>query len=181
MTATLYKIAKQFNKTGITWALGGRAVLVEHGIFDQANEIDLLVMQKDLVKVNKVLSSLGVKKQALSSKKYLTKHFYQYEIDEVEVTVICELQIKYEDTTYPYLFDQSSITSSAFVARIKTFYTSLEDWYVLYTLMQDQDEYVAEIEKYFILHHIKNIDLLNRTLELVPHDLKLEIKYKLKL
>ncbi len=174
MTATLYKIAKQFNDKRITWALGGHALLEKYELIEQAEEITLLVVEKDFEQVTEILNSLGSKMKPLA-----TKGIYQYKIAEVIVTLICQLVIEYKGNSYPYTFDQLSITDTGLVARIKIYYTCLEDWYVIYNLMGDHKDYVKEIKNYFLLKGVTNHELFSRSLANIPHDLKLRIEFDL--
>ncbi|MBU1141214.1 MAG: hypothetical protein KKG64_01700 [Firmicutes bacterium] len=180
MLFTLHLIAQQLNKEKIIWALGGSNVLKKYGIIDQVNDIDILVMQNDIEKADQILSSLGNKISTPPSSLYLTSYFYQYEIRQIKVDLMCDFKIKYNNQVYTYIFDQSSITDVDHIANIDIFYTSLEDWYVLYRLMKRNDEdKVKTLEKHFMLHGVKHRELILRTLEQVPNDLKFKIKYQL--
>ncbi|MCF7930584.1 MAG: hypothetical protein K9L02_03630 [Acholeplasmataceae bacterium] len=181
MLFTLLLIAQKLNSEGIMWALGGSSVLKKHELVETVNDIDILVSKKDIEKANQILSNIGTKIEVQPNPNYLTTYFYSYIIMKFKVDLMCDFKIKYENQVYSYLFDESSITSSDDIAKEHIYYTSLEDWYVLYRLMGREDEKVKNLEKHFELHGIKNPKLLSRTLENVPKDLKLKIKYQLKL
>lgn len=182
MLFVLLLIAQKFNSEEIMWALGGSNVLKKYDLVDSVNDIDIFVSQKDIERANQILSSVGTKIPFVPNPNYLTTYFYSYKIKKFKVDLMCDFKIKFGDKVYTYLFDQSSITDSDDIAKEKIYYTSLEDWYVLYRLMgRNDDDKVKNLEKHFELHGIKHPKLLQRTLENVPRELKLKIKFQLKL
>lgn len=181
MLFTLLLIAQHFNKEGITWALGGSHVLKKHDIVDTVNDIDILVMEKDIEKANQILSGLGTVVPVIKNPLYLTTYFYSYQIRKIKIDLMCDFKIKYNKQIYSYQFDESSIVDSDDIAKEKIYYTALEDWYVLYRLMGRDDEKVKNLEKHFELHGIKHPVLLKRALTNVPSDLKFKIKFRLNL
>ena len=181
MLFTLLLIAQHFNKENITWALGGSHVLKKHDIVDTVNDIDILVMEKDIEKANQILSSLGTVVPVIKNPLYLTTYFYSYRIRKIKVDLMCDFKIKYNNQIYSYQFDEASIIDSDDIAKEKIYYTTLEDWYVLYRLMGRDDEKVKNLEKHFELHGIKHPALLKRALANVPSDLKFKIKFRLNL
>jgi len=182
MLFALLLIAQKLNSEGIMWALGGSNVLKQFDLIETVNDIDILVSEKDIVKANQILASIGSKMEVKANPNYLTTYFYSYRIKKFKVDLMCDFKIKYNDIVYTYTFDETSITSSDEIAKEKIFFTSLEDWYVLYRLMdREDDEKIKNLEKHFELHGIKHPQILKRTLENVPRDLKLKIKYQLNL
>ncbi len=180
MIFTLNMIAEQFNLAEITWALGGSNVLKKYGLTDTVNDIDIFVMEKDIKRANQILSELGTKLAPNLSSKYETAYFYQFQVRNVQVDLICDFKIKYNNTLYTYIFDEQSITDEDQIAGISIYYTSLEDWYILYRLMnQSESEKTLNLEKHFQLHGIKHMKLLSRALDKVPKELKFKIKYQL--
>ena len=182
MLFTLHLIAQQFNKEKITWALGGSLVLKKYGIVDEVNDIDILVMEKDIQKAEQILSSLGEKIERKADHRFKTSYYTTYMIRDIKVDLICDFKIVYQNQVYAYIFDELSITDSDDIAKVHIYYTSLEDWYILYRLMdRDEKHKIDTLEKHFMLHGIKHGKLLHRTLENVPKDLKIKIKYQLNL
>lgn len=176
----LNMIAEQFNLAEITWAIGGSNVLKKHDLIDHANDIDILVMEKDVVKAAEILSNLGTKLSTKPSKQFETKYFYQYTVHETQIDLICDFKIRYQNELYSYTFDEESITDQDMIAGVQIFFTSLEDWYVLYRLMnRENDQKILSLEKYFRLHGVSHPQLLNRALKQVPQELKFKIKYQL--
>ncbi len=176
----LNMIAEQFNLAEITWAIGGSNVLKRFDLVDHVNDIDLLVMEKDIQKAAKILSELGTKLASKTTKQFETKYFYQYTVHDMQIDLICDFKIRYQDTLYHYIFDEESITDIDTIAGVRIFFTCLEDWYILYRLMNRQDDQkIFNLEKYFRLHGIKHLKLLNRALKEVPKELKFKIKYQL--
>lgn len=181
MLFALLLIAQKLNNENIMWALGGSNVLKKYDLVNSVNDIDIFVSEKDIKKANQILSSIGVKIDVKLDPNYLTTYFYSYKIMKFKVDLICDLKIKCEDEVYTYKFDELSITDSNDIAKENIFYTSLEDWYILYRLMGRDDEKVKNLEKYFQLRGIKHPKLLERALENVPNDLKVKIKFQLNL
>ncbi|MBU1092826.1 MAG: nucleotidyltransferase family protein [Firmicutes bacterium] len=181
MLFTLLSIAQEFNKENITWALGGSSVLKKYDLVDTVNDIDILVMQKDIEKANQILLSLGTSLPVPKNSQYLTTFFYSYKIREIKVDLMCDFKIKRGEQIYSYQFDESSICDTEDIAKEKIYYTTLEDWYVLYLLMGRGDEQkIKNLEKHFELHGIKHPILLRRAMEDLPSDLKFKIKFQLK-
>jgi hypothetical protein len=182
MLFALHLIAQQFNKEKITWALGGSNVLKKYGIVETVNDIDIIVMEKDVKKANRILSTLGAKIPSKLDPLYKTSFYSTYEFRNIKIDLICDFKIVYKNQVYTYQFDELSITDTDDIAKVNIFYTSIEDWYVLYRLMgRDTEEKVLNLEKHFMLHGIKHLKPLLRTLEKVPKDLKTKIKYQLNL
>lgn len=182
MLFALHLIAQQFNKEKITWALGGSNVLKKYGMIDQVNDLDILVMEKDFPKAEEILAVLGKKVTVELDPLFKTAFYSTFEIRNIKVDLICDFKIVYKNEVYSYQFDQLSITDTDDIAKVPIFYTSIEDWYVLYRLMgRGDEEKIIILEKHFMLHGIKHLKQLLRTLEHVPKDLKIKIKYQLNL
>ena len=182
MLFALHLIAQQFNKEKITWALGGSNVLKKYGMVNEVNDIDIFVTEKDVQKAEQILSNLGTKLPVEVDALYQTTFYSSYEIRDIKVDLMCDFKIVYKNQVYTYLFDKLSITDTDDIAKVHIYYTSIEDWYVLYRLMgRGDEEKVLNLEKHFMLHGINNTKQLIRTLETVPKELHKKIKYKLML
>lgn len=180
MMFALNMIAEQLNLAEITWALGGSNVLKKYGIVEDVSDIDIFVMEKDIERASKILAQLGTKLATTPTKKFETTYFYQYNIHHTQVDLICDFKIKYQDIVYTYVFDDQSIVDYDQIAGTNIYYTSLEDWYILYHLMErDDNEKIVNLEKHFMLHGIQNKFLLLRALDKVPKNLKFMINYQL--
>jgi len=182
MLFALHLIAQKFNQEKITWALGGSNVLKKYGMVETVNDIDILVMEKDIHKARLILLTLGEEIPTDLDPQHKTTFYSTYEIRDIKVDLICDFKIVYKNEIYSYQFDQLSITDTDDIAKVHIYYTSIEDWYILYRLMGRGDEQkVLNLEKHFMLHGVKHLKPLLRTLDKVPKDLKIKIKYQLNL
>lgn len=55
----LRKIAHQFNEEEVIWALGASMLLYFKGITSEFHDIDLMIAEKDVDSVRKILSEMG--------------------------------------------------------------------------------------------------------------------------
>lgn len=170
---TLSCIAKELNEEKVLWAVGASVVLNHYGLVDKSNDIDILVDIKDINKVDAILKNLGERKIKEENNDYSTEYFYEYVIDGIDVDVMARFIIKYDGGEYEYTFDEKSIADMKVINDINVPLTSLEDWYVLYQVMQGREYKVNIIEKYLSKNGIKNVGLLNRAIDKnLPLDIK---------
>lgn len=181
MEDVLKKIAYLFNKANITWALGGSWVLKKHGLKKTPRDIDILVIEGDVDKAKQIMQNIGTLKPSKLQDKYGTRYFFQYLVDDVEVDIMCKFIIEYQDYSFNYLFDKQSISDAEYLGETRINYSSIEDWYVLYCLMDRPKDSLREIEKYLLTKGIKNTYLFKRIMVDVPDDLKKQILMNLKL
>ena len=178
MKSTLLAIAKKFNDHNIMWGIGGSLMLKNYGIVDKCNDIDLIVDVKDYKMVDKILSDLGIKEPVASKANYGTKHFSKYIVNGVEVDIIAEFIIYHDEGQYEYIFDNNSICKQSDKG-IELPYTKVEDWYILYLLMEREQKAVL-IEQYLSDKMVDNI-LVERALnQPLPNSLKVRVSSVLK-
>ncbi len=134
MEDVLMLVAKTLQKLHVTWAFGGSLILKHHGLIDEVNDIDIVIEISDAHKVEKALQELGAKKQATEKKNYQTEFFRTFELQGIAIDVMANLKIK-NDIIYPYHFSKSSITAIKRINGVKLNYCSLEEWLVLYYVM----------------------------------------------
>lgn len=89
----LKKIALQFEKAHITWALGGSMMLYFKGIVPVFQDIDLMVADADAQTAQSILCSMGQMQQQTPSPKFRSKAFMEFVIDAVDVDVIAGFAI----------------------------------------------------------------------------------------
>lgn len=181
MEEVLKKIAFLFNKANITWALGGSWVLKKHGLKKTPRDIDILIIEGDIDKVKQIMQNIGTLKPINPQEKYGTRYYFQYIVDEVEVDIMCKFIIEYRGTIFNYLFDKQSVSDIEYLGDVRINYSSIEDWYVLYCLMDRPKDNLREIERYLLTKSIKNTYLFKRIMVDVPDDLKKQISLNLKL
>lgn len=181
MENIIKKIATLFNKENITWALGGSWVLKKHGLKDNPHDIDIIVVEGDIDKANEVLKQIGKPKKIEPLEKYKTKYFYEYIVDGVDVDIMCKFVINDKDFTFEYLFDKQSISDVVYIDGVKINYSSIEDWYVLYRLMNREKDDLKAIQKYLINRGIKNTYLFERIMLDIPESISHAIVNELKI
>lgn len=89
----LKKIALQFEKAHITWALGGSMMLYFKGIVPVFQDIDLMVADADAQTAQSILCSMGQMQPHIPNPKFRSKAFMEFVIDSVDVDVIAGFAI----------------------------------------------------------------------------------------
>lgn len=161
---TLSYIGKKLNEEKIVWGVGGSIMLNHYGIIDKPNDIDILVDLNDIEKADKIIKSIGEKKDWEKEDTYSTEHFYEYIVNDIDVDVMSGLTINYDNGIFRYIFDECSISDNKKINGVNIPLTSLEDWYVLYQLIPKREMKVRIIENYLLLNGVKRPDLLERSL-----------------
>ncbi len=174
MKKVLIKLAKKLNEANITWALGGSLILKHHNIVEKVNDIDIIIARVDITKAKAVLDSLGSIQEITPKGIYKTSYFYEYVIDLIEVDVMCEFMIDNQGI-YNYNFDDSKIIDSEIIDNTEIYYTSLEDWLVLY-MLTGRTSKVELIKKYFETSFKLDEKLLEKALKSAPKKIKQDIE-----
>lgn len=89
----LKKIALQFEKAHITWALGGSMMLYFKDIVPVFQDIDLMVADADAQTAQSILCSMGQMQPQNPNPKFRSKAFMEFVIDSVDVDVIAGFAI----------------------------------------------------------------------------------------
>lgn len=177
---TLAHISEGLNKSEGLWAVGASVMLYFNGLVEKPNDIDILAAEKDIEKIKNVMDNLGeMTFDGCDECKepYLTKYFYKYKVADTDIDLIAGFRIKNEQGIYEMLFDENSVASYGKVNGVSVPLCSLEDWYVLYQLMEGREAKVKLIEDYLVKNGIKNKGLLERTLkEKLPDSVKSNVK-----
>ncbi|XMB72494.1 hypothetical protein RJI07_00985 [Mycoplasmatota bacterium WC30] len=174
MNKLLIKIAKKLNNANITWALGGSLILKHHNLLENVNDIDIIIARSDIFKAKHIFDSLGEAKRVSPKGIYKTSYFYEYTIDSIEVDVMCEFKID-NQSLYNYNFDVTKIVDTEILTGTKIYYSSLEDWLVLYTLM-GRTKKVELIKRYFETNLKINQNLITNALASAPKKIKQDIE-----
>jgi len=166
MFDTLSYLGEKLNSAGILWAVGASIVLNQYGLVEKPNDIDILVDIDDIKKADEILKGLGMKKpiEEGESSIYSTKYFYEYVVNGIDVDIMAGFAINFNEDAYEFSFDKKAITAVKKINGVDIPLTSLEDWYVLYQLMQNREKKVNIIEKYLSSNGIKETHLINRAL-----------------
>jgi len=182
MITTLKKIATRFAEHQILWGLGGSWVLKKNGFSVVPHDIDLFCTVADVESADAILLTLGTRiPPSEKDPRYQTGTFYEYQIDGVDVDLMCEFSILYRGEAILYPFDASSIAEIEVLDGCALPYTSLEEWYVLYRLMNRKKDHIGAIRSHLMQSGIRHPQLLDRLLQRIPEPLYGEIRHELNL
>ena len=161
----LIKIAKEFNKSKIRYAVGFSSVLKYYGIVSKAQDIDIVVNEKDYNKAIEIMNNLGDKiEQEKKVNGFISNFFVEYKVDNVDVDLMSNIKITFGRGTYTYIFDRKSIGEKVMIDDTEVPLIAIEDLYVLYQLIDGKQEKVEMIEDYFKKNKVRHKALLKRTL-----------------
>ena len=163
----LAKIGRCLNESNVLWGVGASMMLYYKGLVKEPKDIDFIVDKKDIEKVDRLLSELGEKTVREKSSFYATTYFYEYNIDGIEVDVMCEFTICNHGLQYLYDFNEQSVVEMAEIEGEQIPFTGLEDWYVLYQIMPGREQRVNLIEDFFVKNGVSHPNLLIKMKEQV--------------
>ena len=62
----LTAVAKEFDESDITWAIGASSMLYLRNIVGKFNDLDLMIKKEDALKVKEILLKMGTLKESVS-------------------------------------------------------------------------------------------------------------------
>lgn len=139
----LIKLAKLLNDYDLKWSLGASLMLKLRGFNVTVKDIDIIVNTDEIEKLERVLNTFGFKKEIRSSK-YLTDHFYELVIDEIEVDIMVGFKVK--TNTGIYTFNDDDKIEELKMNDVFIYLSSLEEWVKAYRAMNRADK-VSMIEE----------------------------------
>ena len=151
----LSRLAERLNTLDIVWAAGASSVLYEHGLTASVNDLDILVRLEDAAKLDAYLEPYAVNPPETDHPKYKTAFFREYVIDGVEIDLIAGFAIAHEQGVYHYNFQHDAIDRVAILNGVGVPIAALEDWYVLYMLMDRKEDKTDLIESHFLANGIE--------------------------
>jgi hypothetical protein len=155
----LKAIVNRFNAANVTYAIGGSLLLYAHHLVDAFNDIDILIVKDDFDKAHAILTDMGIEQPTKKSDRYQTECFKTYLVQGSKVDLMANLVITHHSRTYNHCFDASSIVEYKVVHAIRLPLMSLEDWYVIYLLIEREDK-VHLLEDYFYQFGIRHSNIL---------------------
>ncbi|WP_232827966.1 hypothetical protein [Paraliobacillus sp. X-1268] len=173
MLHTLSFIGDRLERRNITWGVGGSLLLSFYKIIDKPNDIDILVDETNVIRLNEVMLSMGKPKEALNLNPYHTKDFSKYKINGVDIDVMGGFAIKHEKGIYKLSLNQDSIVTHKNINGVDIPLCSLEDWYILYWLIPNKQEKALLIERYLRNNGVAYPQLLEEALK---QPLPIEVK-----
>ncbi|MDL2319094.1 nucleotidyltransferase family protein [Eubacteriales bacterium OttesenSCG-928-A19] len=175
LEACLLRIARLLNAEGIGWALGASMRLYYAGIVDCPRDLDLLVTRQDAEAADAALRRVGERLPEKETAAYDTERFHEYDVDGVEVDLMAGLVIRHGAGHYAYPFDPALCTPH-WLSGERIPLSPLEDWYVLYQLMEGRQARVEAIGVYLRTHGARPDVLRARLKDPLPKNIKASLK-----
>ncbi len=146
--AILSMLAKKLNEEHITWCVGGSLLLYFQGISSHFNDIDIMIAENDIEKVNLLFSTLGNLKQQDENINYQSTFFKTFIIDDLEVDIIAGFTIIAEDKRYYFPLNSRDIQECTVINSESIPLHQLSEWLKYYQLMDRLDK-VQMIADYY--------------------------------
>ena len=161
----LKKIANGLNKSNCTWGVGGSVMLNYYGLVDNPNDIDILIDASYVHEVKEFMDTIGTYVKLPSKDPFRTKEFFGYIVEDTMVEFLGDFKIELEDgKVYEFILDADAIKEYMIIDDIKVNLTTLEDWFVAYSVMKDPKKRIPLLKEYFSKSGIKYRNLLERNL-----------------
>lgn len=175
--STLKKIAIGLNDLNCTWAIGGSVMLSHYNLVNRPNDIDILIDASHADKIKEFMDSIGTYVPLPSKSPFKTEEFFGYIVDDVMVEFLGDFKIELESgKVYEFILDEKAIREYMLLDDVKVNLSTLEDWFVAYSVMKDPKNRVPLLKTYFSNHGIKYTDLLERNMSMdLPMHVKLDV------
>ena len=135
----LAKLAAEFNKNNLLWAVGASLLLCLRGYVEDFHDLDLCVCAEDAEQAEQILLSFG-SPQPTERGNYATKHFRKFIVDGVEVDLIGGFAIVSEGEVYDCELKETQLAGEATVYGQKIPLHSIPLWRRYYALMGRQQK-----------------------------------------
>ena len=134
----LLDIANTLNSRNITWGLGGSLLLFIKGYKTNVNDIDIIVHSKDLMDLKEVISKYEINEKEKTAK-FLTNHFYTFNIKSINIDVMVGFVVKNEIDIFAFREKEIS-TSKICIDGENIYLSSVSEWKKAYTAMNRIDK-----------------------------------------
>jgi hypothetical protein len=161
MNQKILSILNQLNEAKLLYGLGGSMMLKLRSFDIEPHDIDLFVSVDDYSKVIDIFSVYATQLITHSKNPFKTKHFTSYKCDDIIVDIMAGFAYEHLEGTYVAHFDYLSIPDITRIENINIPLMSLEEWFILYSIMSRSDK-VEMIEKYWKVKGIQYPRLLER-------------------
>lgn len=132
--SVLSKMALEFNRQNLIWAVGASLLLYLKGYVDDFHDIDLMVADTDAEKMENILRAMG-SLQPSAKGSYETKHFREFIIDGVDVDMMGGFSIVRDGKAYDCDLKPSQIAEYAELHGQRIPLHSVALWRRYYALM----------------------------------------------
>ena len=134
--AVLAKIARLFNSRGVSWALGGSAMLYFRGRTDFFRDLDIMAAEKEIPGLDALVSTLcPMPPQKPADGRFRSAYFRELQIDGVEVDIIAGMVIVSKGREHRCPLLPEGIDAEVTVLGEKIPLQALGDWQEYYELM----------------------------------------------
>ena len=133
-------IAIKFNQNNITWAIGGSLLLYFNNITEHFNDIDLMICEQDAIKAKELLSDIAILLAQKNSEQFKTKHFYQFNLNNLNIDLMAGFTIIINNKTHYYPLLNNDITNIITINNNVLPLHSISVWRTLYQLMDRVDK-----------------------------------------
>ena len=172
----LRRLAEKLNAAGVTWGMGASWLLCQRGILEGYHNFDVMVMESDIDRADRVLTRLGMGGREESGDAYHgTYHF-----DGADFDVMAGVILHTPEGEWHWVFDESAVAGYAEVQGAQVPLMHLEDWYVFYSLIGKEARADA-IAQWWGRHGVEHPERFRRvTREPLPRALEEKINLLLK-
>lgn len=125
------ELAKIFNENNILWAIGSSFLMYIKGITKDFNDIDILVEEKDIKLIRNILNDKYNQLPPYNIPKYETPYFMEYNIKGLDIDIISNLTITFDNTTNRYPLNKKDI-EDYILDDTKIYLHSLKKWQKYY-------------------------------------------------
>ena len=175
MNPKLLLILNKLNEAKLLYGLGGSMMMKLRSFELQPHDIDLFVSIDDYNKVIDIFSNHATQVVTQTKNPFKTKHFTSFKCEDISFDIMAGFAYEHLEGVYVALFDELSIPDIAIINDINIPLMSLEEWFILYSIM-DRSDKVDMIETIWKKHGVEHPNLLERQLRLeIPHIIKNKI------
>ena len=136
---TLITIAAILNDNNVNWGLGGSLLLYLHGIDTTVSDIDIVIDENEIEKIEKIVSKYKhIEKQKTDI--YLTRKFYSITIKGIDVDLIIGFKVVSKNGVYSYPKGKKLIDKSIIIDKTVINMCSLKDWLETYKAMNREEK-----------------------------------------
>ncbi len=177
MLNALTDFAKECNAANLVWAVGGSLLLAQYGLVSRPNDIDILTDPESFAQAASIMKSIGEEQPRTDTPTFSTLHYRKYIVSNVMVDLMSGLAINHPYGQFRFFFDSASISGTMKTDGMEIPLASLEDWYVIYSLIPGRQAKADLIRTHLMTNGVRRANLLSRILEAqLPPELKENIK-----
>lgn len=144
----LCRMAAEFNRGRLVWALGGSLMLYFKGIVTDFHDIDLMIAPEDGAEAAKMMEALGAEaKPVKPSARFQSDHIWKFCLDGVDVDMIAGFGIVFEGQKFAFPFGKDDIAEIIDFNGEKIPLQGVAAWREYYRLME-RPEKTALIDRW---------------------------------